>query len=225
MWALCEQGNVEHPRLCGRASPTAQVPNTEIWLPARSALLAMGWGGSRWEAVAVQVLSKLAEGWLLLVLLALMLFLVASCPHVHLSEWEILVYILFSSHLEDLTEMRFWAFTSLSVLFCNIPWKLGGKTHTAIFILLQFSWGFGARAGVTHFTVSCWCAKIPQKDSLHCWKQEVTGISGARLFLWPLWGSFTDSTVRSSHTVQVFLECFIGVKLHSICYLLTARSL
>lgn len=55
------------------------------------------------------------------------------------AQWEVLVYILFFSHLKNFTGMRFWAFTSLSVLFCNMPWKQGRKRHIAIFILLQFS--------------------------------------------------------------------------------------
>lgn len=46
---VCGQGNMEHPRVCEKVSPTVQVLSTEIWLPAKSAPLAMSLGGSRWD--------------------------------------------------------------------------------------------------------------------------------------------------------------------------------
>lgn len=169
--------------------------------------------------MAVQKLRKLGEGWLLLVLLALRLFLVASCP-VRSSCLHFVFLPLKELHRNEILSFhQFECFILQHALKTREE-----KTHSYFHLAsVQFCWGFGAK--VIHFTVSCWCAEIPHKDYLHWWKQEVTGISGARFFLWPFWGSFTDSKVRSSHTVQVFLECFIGVKLLSVCYLLTVRSL
>lgn len=59
-----------------------------------------------------------------------------TCGFLNGNSWFM---ICFSPTSENLAEMRFWAFTSLSVLVCNVLIKLGRKTHMAIFskIFLQ----------------------------------------------------------------------------------------
>lgn len=51
--------------------------------------------------VAFQKVGKLGKGQLHLALLALKLFLMASCLDMWLSEWEFLIYDLFFSHFRE----------------------------------------------------------------------------------------------------------------------------
>lgn len=216
------------PGSVGKPAPLFRSPAQRFGCQPKLPLLQWVWeAAGETRPVGAQKLSKLGEGWLLLEFLALTLFLVISCADVCLSEWEILVYVLFLSHLENLTGMRFWAFHQFECFILQHALKIREENihNYCHFASVQLCWGFGAKAGAIHFTVNCWCAKIPQKDYLHGWKQEGAGTSGARFFSWPFWGSSTDSKVRSSHTVQVFIECFIGVKLHTTCHLFTVRSL
>lgn len=219
------RGTWKTPGSVGKPAPLLRSPAQRFGCQPNLPLLQWVWEVAT-RPVAVQKLSKLGKGWLLLVLLALMLFLVASCAHMRLSEWEIFcLHFVFlplrEPHRNEVLNLQFECF----ILQCALKTREENLYSYFHLASVQFCWGFGGKAGVIHFNVSCWCATIPQKVYLCWWKQEVTGISGARLFSWPFWGSSTDSKVRSSHTVQVFLERFIRVKLHSICHLLTARSL
>lgn len=181
--AVCGQGNMEHPRVCGKASPTVQIPSTEVWLPATSAPLAMSLGGSRWDKASgspkAEQTGRGADASC------------APCTDVvsgdqlpsRVSFWmrnsclHFVVLPLREPHRNEI--LSFHQFGSFILQHALKTWE--ENTYICFHLAsVQFCWGFGAKAGVVHLTASCWYAKIPQKGYLHWWKQKVTEISWAR---------------------------------------------
>lgn len=143
----CRQcgGTCKHPSARGRAGPTAQLPAQRFG--CQPALPTLQWV---WEVVASPGLPAPAQwqskSWANWGRGSCLLLSLQRCCSWWRAPWmrdflnrNFLFMFCFSPTSENLTEMRFWAFTSLSVLVCNMPRKLGRKTHIALFILLQFS--------------------------------------------------------------------------------------
>lgn len=161
------QGTSKHPSARGKAGPTARLPTQRCG--CQPALLPLQWF---WEVAASPGLPAPArwqsKSWANWEKGSCLLLSLHRCCSWWPAAWtpgflngNFLFVFCFSPASENLAEMRFWAFTSLSVLVCNVPRKLRRKTDIAIFILLQFS--FAADFEVIHFTLSCRCAKISQK--------------------------------------------------------------
>lgn len=135
---VCRQSRRTCKPSVGKAEPSSQMPTRRFGCQLYHLAMSLG-GGIKHRVASPSLVAKWERGKCLFL-----------SSHQCCSWWpapqmcsflngSLLFMFWFSPTSENLTEMRFWAFTSLSVLFCNVPRKLGRKIHIAIFVLFQFS--------------------------------------------------------------------------------------